>query len=560
MSAQKASDRLDTALLCFIVIAFALKLHTAFVFEINWDEFLNLSWIYDYQRGELSAVLHTVYVHWFGWLAAVSSNEVDQIIAARVVMFALNAATAWLIFRICRAFFSRTASLLAVLAYLSFSFVFRHETAFRTDAMSTFLLMSALWLVVCSRLNLWRALLAGALIGLAGLVTVKSIFYAPIFAAVLIGRVLLAEDRRAALLRALTVVLAALAGFAVLYGMHAASLAGIDQFAPFVVRAYGKTIGEQSLFPQGYWLRISIIENFVFWIVLLTGTAIALLNMVQTNGRERIRWFMVSSFAAILVTLVFYLNAYPYYYVFMLAPAVVLCAATADQLPSSRRVPALAIVTVIFAGTIMANYARVLTQDNAGQRTLLAGIHEMFPEPVAYIDRCSMISRYSKKGFFMASWQMAEYWDAGEPVMRKAILDGQPRFLLANSPYLDLSRPPSSAQASDRGLFREDADVLAGNFIPHWGPVHVAGKSLALSSTAPEKEFEILIDGPYTLEGDGPVLIDEHELAPGAVVELEKGMHAIELVAAEGNFVLRWGRGLHRPKAPPPQDPIFRGF
>src|SRR5688500_13902205 len=140
MTRQRASDRLDTTLLWCIVIAFALKLHAAFVFEINWDEFLNLSWIYDHQRGELSAVLHTVYVHWFGWLASISSNEVDQIVAARVVMFALNAATAWLIFGICREFFSRTASLFAVLAYLSFSFVFRHETAFRTDAMSTFLL------------------------------------------------------------------------------------------------------------------------------------------------------------------------------------------------------------------------------------------------------------------------------------------------------------------------------------------------------------------------------------------------------------------------------------
>jgi hypothetical protein len=561
MPIRNAVARLDIVLIFLIVVAFALKLHAALVFEINWDEFLNLSWIYDYRRGELSAVLHTVYVHWFGWLASVSANEVDQIVAARLVMFALNLATAWLIYRISHEFFSRTASLLAVLAYLSFSFVFRHETAFRTDAMSTFLLMLALWLMISSRLDVWRALFAGALIGLAGLVTVKSIFYAPIFAVVLSGRLLLAEDRRAALVRAALVVLSAIVGFGAFYGLHALSLAGVDDFAPFVTRAYSKTIAEQSLIPQAYWLRTSMIENFVFWMFLLAGIVIALFKAVQTRGAERVRWFMVLSFASILSTLLFYLNAYPYYYVFMLAPAVVLCAATADQVPPSRRTVALTVVTVIFAGSVVANYARVLTQDNSDQRATLAAIHEMFPEPVAYIDRTSMISRYSKVGFFMASWQMAEYWDAGEPVMRKAILEGQPRFLLVNSQYLDLWDPASPQRYQIvPGLLAEDRQVLRDNFIHHWGRLYVAGKEIDLTPLAPRSEFEILISGTYTLEGTGAVSIDGEPVEPGSAIDFEPGMHSIAMIQTPGQFALRIGRNLRRPATPASSQLLFRGF
>src|SRR5215467_10051162 len=66
-------DLFDRILLVAILATFVLRLHSLFVFEANWDEFLNLSWVYDYARGELPGAMLTVYVHGFGWLSNVSA-------------------------------------------------------------------------------------------------------------------------------------------------------------------------------------------------------------------------------------------------------------------------------------------------------------------------------------------------------------------------------------------------------------------------------------------------------------------------------------------------------
>ena len=96
---------------------------------------------------------------------------------------------------------------------------------------------------------------------------------------------------------------------------------------------------------------------------------------------------------------------------------------------------------VIFAGTLMANYVRVLMQDNSEQRATLAAVHEIFPEPVAYIDRCSMISRYNKVGFFMASWQIAEYLEKTYP--SPSLFGGNPGLTQTFNVWVDRAVVPA---------------------------------------------------------------------------------------------------------------------
>jgi hypothetical protein len=556
----RGRNHFENALLWGILAVFAMKLYLAFVLEINWDEFLILSFVYDYARGDLTNVT-PIYVHVFGWLAAISPNEVDQIVAARLVMFVLNAATAWFLYRVAREFFSRKAALIALLSYLSFSFSIRHGTSFRMDPVLTFLLMASLWLTLSGRFDIAGAILAGGLFGLAGLITIKAVFYAPIFAVLLVGRWLLTNNRYHESMRNLTMLAGGVISIGVIYAIHSETLTRIDPLVPFFAHAYASMIGAQGFFPQYYWFQVSIIQNITFWLILLSGIGFAAISVGRTDGSERTRWIMVLSFASVMPTLFFYVASYPYYYVFMLAPAVVLCAAAIDQITEPRRGQMLMIISALLMINALANYGMALGQDNAGQRDTLATIHQIFPTSDSYIDRCSMVSRYRKVGLFMASWEMNDYRDAGQPIMRAILQKEQPHFLLANSEYLDVAR--FSNIESDNlptGLLPEDQKTLRDNFIPHWGILYVAGKQFNLGPIAPTQDFEILIRGTYTLESEGSVNIDGHAVAPDESIRLQEGVHSIDLIQTEGKFVLRWGETLFRPKMAPPTTPIFRGF
>jgi hypothetical protein len=88
-----------------VAILLALKLQLIFLQNVNWDEFLFLSMVHSAVRGDLAMALQTVHVHAFSWLPRVSANEVDQIMAARGVMFALQVGTSGLIYLVGRRLF-----------------------------------------------------------------------------------------------------------------------------------------------------------------------------------------------------------------------------------------------------------------------------------------------------------------------------------------------------------------------------------------------------------------------------------------------------------------------
>ena len=80
------SVKTERFLLFLILAGLAARAALVFSLNINWDEFFYLSHIYGYERGELAVQLQMFHVHLLGWLTSVSGNEVDQILAARVLM------------------------------------------------------------------------------------------------------------------------------------------------------------------------------------------------------------------------------------------------------------------------------------------------------------------------------------------------------------------------------------------------------------------------------------------------------------------------------------------
>lgn len=556
------SPGLARAILAVVICAgLGAQLHLAFVHEINWDEFLHLSIVHEAARGELDRALQTAFAHAFGWVRWVADGEIDQIVAARLAMFGLMLGTVACVLAIGRHLLGLDAALLAAAAYVSFSFVVEHASSFRTDPLAAFLLMAALWLVITRPPDVVRTCIAATAIGLAGLVTIKSALYVPSISAVLLIGVACAGNRRAALLHALG--LGALAGFVFFAGLalHKLSLAGTEPTIGGIGGAASKTLGERDFANAISAFVHAVRRNPVFWLLIAAGLGAAAACVVRSRGAARARWAVVLACGAMLGSLLVYAHSFPYFYPFMLAPAVVLAGAAPMLMPARVRPMVAAFAGIGLALSLVSGYRVALGQDTQAQRQTLEVVHRMFPEPTPYIDRCSMVSSYPKTGFFMSAWGMWDYYRQGVPVMRGILERDQPKFLLANRRMLELDDlGPEEHGPAAFGLFREDIETLRANFIRHWGAIYVAGKRVELAGGGGEAAFEIVIEGRYTLESPGPVTIDGVPLAPGESVLLARGQHRMAAPGESMTATLRWGESIYRPDEPAPRTPLFTGF
>ena len=569
---RAAADGLfGRALAALVALAFLLKLHLLFVVNVNWDEFHYLHWVYDYLRGELTSPLQTVHVHLFTWLRHVSGNEVDQVIAARLVMYGLSLGSAWLLYRIGRCFLDRTATLFALLCYLAVTYVVEHGTSFRTDPIATLLCLGAVYLVLRQPPGWLAPLAAGLALAAALMVTIKSVFYLPVVGLLLLLPLLRGETRKEGLARALVFALALAAGFAALYVSHRASLGPVELRSPtgFAAKAAGKVLRLDDLLPRRDYVLISLIESAVIWACLGLGAAALVQRAGSGTRAERAAAVRLLILLLPLASFLVYRNAFPYFYVFILPLPMLACGFLFAAVGGSRpgrviRSPKLIAVGLMLAVTVSLGRSYLPSARPALQlqRQTIELVHRLFPEPVAYIDRCEMIASYRKVGFFMSSWGMENYLDQGEPIFRELIARERPLFLLANTLSLDPAVSPDRLRAAGGlALFDEDHAVLAANYVHHWGALYVAGKTLTLPTGGGEATFEILIPGSYTLESEGPIVIDGRTIAAGETLQLAPGPHrAAAQAGGPLRAILRWGERLHRPAEPPPEGRIFTGF
>lgn len=546
-----------TFLWLMLAIALAMRLHLIFVFEVNWDEFLNLAMIHDHARGTLHEPVQTAFVHLFAWLPHVAESEVDQVVAARILVFALNIGTSAFLYLICRGFMPVQAAVFAVLCY-STSYVFRHGTSLRTDPIATFFLMAALWLLIQHRFSARRALFAGALIGLAGAATIKSALYLPALGGVLLARIHYSENRPRELGLSLAATGSALAIFAVLLSLHTLTLSNPASPFAFVERTAGATLGGIARLGTATYLLHSVIQSPLSWIVLALGIAGTMTGaLADHRGRPQA---ILLALATPLLSLLVYRDAYPYFYAFMLAAPSVLSAAGFCLLWRFKAGQLALLASILLGVSIVATYRTSISQDLSAQRQTLAAVHAIFPREEAYIDCCSMVSSHRKVGIFMSSWGMSDYYARGEPIMDGVLRQAQPRYLLANRHMLELDAlAPMQFGREHSGLLQGDVQVLKDNFVHHWGAIYVLGKSVSLVSAEPRK-IEIIVPGIYTLESGNPILVAGVERLPGSHLTLPAGPVRIQAVSPPAIVTLRWGADLSRPAKAPPREPLFRGF
>jgi hypothetical protein len=529
--------------------------------NVNWDEFYFLDHVYALTRGELTLLLQGAYTHAFSWLTRVPGQEVDQVVAGRLVMVALLALTAWLVWRLASLWLRGLAASLPPFVFLTSMPVLEHGGSFRSDSMLAPLSVAALLVLLSPRREARADWLAGALLGVAFAVTVKVVLFAPLVVVAILGGGSLRGSSRiewaSAALVMMRVGAAAAIVAAALTGLHALSVIPEDSqsVANFASSTAGTAVLDTPWFPRlDYFLRYFNWQPLP-WILIAVGAGIALVR----------RRFDVAAMSLSLLPIAFYRNAFPYYYVVMLAPASVLAGwALAEIAAIVRRHSSVAttssLVVVLWLGTVFNGLRyldRLVFDEQQQQREVIAGIHEIFPEPVSYIDRCGMVSSFRKVNFFMSTWGLESYRESSAAFMPATLAAHKPEFVLLNSPQLS---PTYSGQL---GLLAEDQELLAKHYVDYWGPVRVAGAQVIL---APSTALRVTVPfaAKYRLVTTEPLMIDGDVRANGDIIEVPA--RGVEMGRTGGASVEAVTVRLVIASAKPPPDtepvgfPLFRNL
>jgi hypothetical protein len=507
---------LITAILCAGLLLYKFLLSTRL--NVNWDEFYFLSHVYSLLRGELNFVLLGAYTHLFTWLPLVDGDEIRQIVVARWVMLGLLALTCWFIFQLSRRWLTGVATVIPCFVYLSAMPVVLHGGSFRYDSMLAPLSMAALLLLVQPSRPAWRDYAAGAVSGIAFAITVKVALFAPLYLATIAFREAGASGTATQRIQttaaaAFRVAITGIGVAAALLFMHSMSVtpAATDTLTSDAGAAARKTLLETPWFPRIAFLEAYVRWQALHWLLIALGTVIALAR----------RNLLIASLALALFPVAFYRNAFPYYYVVMLAPAAVLAGYAVQELmatvrPKTSGWVASALLATIWVGTLYQGTAkidRLFVDDQVIQQSLLDGIHEIFPEPVNYVDRCAMVPSFRKVNFFMSTWGMDNYLMRSEPFMPAVIREHKPAFILENAAALNPGR------ADRRAALAEDRILIADFYPTYWGPVRVAGASKAIDAGKPVT-LRVPFPERYRIRSNGSLVIDGVPRRDGEVISV----------------------------------------
>ncbi len=547
---------LDRWIFFAILSCLAIQFYCLFNLEVNWDEFLYLSRVYDYQSQMLNRALQTFHVYFFNWLPLVDANEVRQVEAGRIVMFFLEAGTATSVYLVAQRFVSRTAAMVAVLAYVSAGFTMIHGASFRADPLAAFFMMASIALLSRRRLRHFHFALAAGAIALGAMVTVKVGFYAPALVAIGLWQVFRFDRPLQMLVRMVATGIGALIMFISLYIWHEASLpsADIDGSQRMMTSAAQKTLLSVNFFPTWRDFLIGALTAPISAFLLLAGLYRAISAVLKQQVGSAVSLALLG-LAAPLLSFLFYRNAFPYYFAFIFPPAMILAGYAVDQLKLNQRhiLLATAMMTLFAILTVWS----VSDRNQEVQSELIETVHKIFPQPVPVIDRNSMIASFPKRGIFMSSWGLQEYRQKSIPVFEEILREEVVPLLILNSPTLEhaVGDPISGRLRGE--LFGADQDMLRSNYIAHWGKIWVAGKKLSVNSRS--KKFTIVIPGAYKLEASSSVTIDGKLIAPEQVFTLGRGDH-FSVSKNDQDIILRWSQAAYRPDFEPSKEPIYRGF
>jgi hypothetical protein len=557
-------NRLLPALMVAAVVGLLLyKFFLVQRLNINWDEFFYLSHVHSVSRGDGGPLLQRFQTHLFEWITLLDGNEISQIAAARYVMVGLLSLTTFFVWRLGRIWLDPWSSSIPPFIYVASVPVMVHGGSFRADSLLAPIMTAALVLLFSPGATRIRDRAAGALLGLAFSITIKTVLAAPlVLTALLFRRNDSPQDGKQTLTR-LTRDTARVAVFAGLFASALIAvhwlLSGDASISPSVqlgAAAAKKTLLDAPVFARARFLQTYVHWQPLFWLLLFLGAAIAIHS----------RRYDVASLGLALLPIAIYRNAFPYYYVVMLAPASVLAGYAVQEVARavrprlSNRISSTLLVT-IFIGLLYQGLSQVRKlsfDDQAIQKALLNAVHVVFPEPVNYVDRCGMVSSFRKVNFFMSTWGMEAYRARNTPFMRDAIREYQPAFVLVNSPFLNPNQRPA------HGLLPDDYELIARYYPRYWGPLRVAGASVRINSSE-ESLLTVPFPAEYRIRTEAPMRVDGILRTDGEVIFVpEEGIRVAAVAGTDEAEPVLFQLFLATAQPPPdeqlPNLPLFSGL
>jgi len=530
-----------------ILLALAGHLYLALTRAINWDEFYHYSQVQKLAQGTLTEPLQTLYTRAFVWAVDLPGVGVDHIVAIRMFMFLCVVVVAAAIFGAASRFVARGPAAFCALLYLTAEYVLQHGTSFRFDAPAAALLMSSAFILLRFRLTAGPIILAGVLAGISAMLTIKTILYAPVFLGIACLLWSEAENKRRLFFQLAAVAAVALGSFALIYIGHASNLAGDSEVEAMrvVARAGGKMFhfGHVS-----YWKYLvkSVQLSMILALVILIFPIILL-----ACTRPRAEKLALTGFYLPILSLFFYHNTAPYFYVYMLPPVTVACSVVLALLARYRA------MTMAMTALLLASGGLILYKEPPNmidrQRQILRVADDMFPGGVAYFDSCAMLGNFPKANVFMTPWGIDQYLLGGFPSLEETMAS-KPVPLMVNDDYM--FEDALNGKGPVPAFLAGDLAAIRDTFVHLWGPFWIAGEDIPARASG--YAFKVRVPGFYTVRG-ASVTIGDRVIAPGQFVHLDRGAYRASTTGDKGARLI-WGKDIEVPAQADAGGPLFMPF
>ncbi len=528
-------------------LCLAAQFYLVFFKSFNWDEFLHFSMVYQAKAGTLNQPFQVFYLRFLTWAPEIATSLLDQMRAARLFIWALHLITLFMIYGIARRFTAAPNAFFASFAYLSAGYVFTQTFSIRGDPFVTATLMFALFLLISGKLSLGKAIAVGILVGLAGMMTFKAMFYAPSFAAVVWLKFRDMPGRPWVLAGKLAMLAAAaIITFSMIYFYHTSGMPGAAQRLrnPSSVAFYLRWLTPDLPF-KAYIGREIILAPLFFLCLVLAPRA------WRQAGLTKDAQIALAGFAAPLLVLLFYRNSFPYFFVFILAPVAV---AIAPALGLVRDRYGNVFLSVVLAAMPLALTVMEPRHVIERQRALIDYVHQEFPERTGYLDYSGMISDYPRVLDYLTSGNgMRLYHETGDAIIGREIDRGNLPFIIANQHTILAALEGRPEPGS---FLLTDLAAMDDNYVRQWGLLWREGKEIP-AGTEPF-EFQLRRGGSFVLAGDS-LTIDGVAVTNGSRISLERGRHQ---AAGRRNAPSTLWRGDRLPTHPPdiPMTDVFTNF
>jgi len=518
------------------------------IFEkaINWDEFLHFGFTYELAEGRLRGGIQTFYTRLFGWATSIPQNVIGQIQSIRFVMLACAIITTGAVTILARRLVSLEIALLCGFIYLSAGFVFTNAFTYRTDPVAAAALMSALCVLAFGKISWMRMGLAGMLVGFAGAMTIKSIFYLPCFAAFAWLRWNGPDGRKfRTVLMLSSVVAVSLVTYLLLIALHRAGLPPSEAPASGLTRSLGNFLN----FFQFEQVRYVFLEAMFAPVVSIGLVMLPFASKGLSNQTK----ILLIGLCAPLLCILFYRNTYPYFFTFLLPPICVAIAPALSKLVDRYRVIPLIIFALIGPAFLIAHEPYGTLER---QHAVIDEVERLFPEPAAYVSFSSYVPHYPRLGpSLMSGPGLKNYWELSSGQIAKDIDSGRIAFVIVTDDALNAVFK-SNGPAASAFLPKRDVTALRANFLEHSDTIFILGHEIC--PDAKEQAIQIVRSGPYSLDG-GDLVINGRDVSDATSVHLKAGM--LKVHHQQGACVKLWGLD-HVPVLPEhfPSGPIGGGF